>query len=222
MRAGVILAGIGTTLALLFASPAQPAPLPPVTVNQGGISVLVQGSGTDIILIPGFASSYEVWADLASRLRHSHRLHLVQVAGFAGSPAVSSPDGRVVAPTAEAIAEYIRSQRIEAPVIIGHSLGGEVALMVGARHPDQVARLMIVDAMPFYTLLFDPRATSETATPQAAAMRDAMLAATPEQAHSMQQAAIARLAKTEAVRPGLVAAGMNSDRKTMADGRCHV
>ena len=136
MRAGVILAGIGTTLALLSASPAQPAPLPPVTVNQGGISVLVQGSGTDIILIPGFASSYEVWADLASRLRHSHRLHLVQVAGFAGSPAVSSPDGRVVAPTAEAIAEYIRSQRIEAPVIIGHSLGGEVALMVGARHPD--------------------------------------------------------------------------------------
>jgi len=217
MRAGVILAGIGTTLALLSASPAQPAPLPPVTVNQGGISVLVQGSGTDIILIPGFASSYEVWADLASRLRHSHRLHLVQVAGFAGSPAVSNPDGRVVAPTVEAIAEYIRSQRIEAPVIIGHSLGGEVALMVGARHPDQVGRLMIVDAMPFYTLLFDPSATSETATPHAAAMRDAMLAATPEQAHAMQQAAIARLAKTEAVRPALVAAGMNSDRKTMAD-----
>lgn len=76
---------------------------------------------------------------------------------------------------------------------------------------------MIVDAMPFYTLLFYPSATSETATPHAAAMRDAMLAATPEQAHAMQQAAIARLAKTEAVRPGLVAAGMNSDRKTMAD-----
>ena len=38
---------------------------------------------------------------------------------------------------------------------------------------------MIVDAMPFYTLLFDPSATSETATPHAAAMRDAMLAARP-------------------------------------------
>jgi len=188
-----------------------------VTADQNGISVLVQGTGTDIILIPGFASSYEVWADLASRLRQNHRLHLVQIAGFAGSPAVSNPGGRVVAPTVEAIAEYIRSQRIEAPVIIGHSLGGEVALMLGARHPDQVGRLMIVDAMPFYTLLFDPTATSETATPHASAMRDAMLAATPEQAEAMQQASIARLAKTEAVRPGLVAAGMNSDRKTMAD-----
>lgn len=216
MHTTVMLAGIGTTLALLSASPAQSAPLP-VTADQNGISVLVQGTGTDIILIPGFASSYEVWADLASRLRQNHRLHLVQVAGFAGSPAVSNPGGRVVAPTVEAIAEYIRSQRIEAPVIIGHSLGGEVALMLGARHPAQVGRLMIVDAMPFYTLLFDPTATSETATPHASAMRDAMLAATPEQAEAMQQASIARLAKTEAVRPGLVAAGMNSDRKAMAD-----
>ncbi|AZF22421.1 alpha/beta fold hydrolase [Pseudomonas sp. R3-52-08] len=217
MRAEMILAGIGTALALLSASPAQPAPLPQETVNQGVISVQVQGSGTDIILIPGFASSYEVWVDLASRLRQSHRLHLVQVAGFAGSPAVSDPEGKVVAPTVEAIAEYIRSQRLDAPVIIGHSLGGEVALMLGARHPDQVGRLMIVDAMPFYTLLFDPFATRETATPQAAAMRDAMLTATPEQAQTLQQASIARLAKTEAVRPALVAAGMNSDRTTMAN-----
>lgn len=217
MRAGMIVAGIGATLALLSASPAQAVALPPGAVNQGGISVRVEGSGTDIILIPGFASSYEVWADLASRLRQSHRLHLVQVAGFAGSPAVTHPDGRVVAPTVEAISEYIRSQHIKAPAIIGHSLGGEVALMLGARHPDQVGRLMIVDAMPFYTLLFDPSATSETATPQAAAMRDAMLAATPEQAQAMQHASIARLAKTEAARPGLVAAGMSSDRKTMAD-----
>lgn len=216
MRTGMMLAGIGATLALLSASPAQSAPLP-VTADQNGISVLVQGTGTDIILIPGFASSYEVWADLASRLRQNHRLHLVQVAGFAGSTAVTHLDGQVVAPTVEAIAEYIRSQRIEAPVIIGHSLGGEVALMLGARHPDQVGRLMIVDAMPFYTLLFDPTATSETATPHASAMRNAMLAATPEQAEAMQQASIARLAKTEGVRPGLVAAGMNSDRKTMAD-----
>ncbi len=76
---------------------------------------------------------------------------------------------------------------------------------------------MIVDAMPFYTLLFDPSATSETAAPHAAAMRDAMLAATPEQVDAMQQASIARLAKTEAARPSLVAAGINSDRKTMAD-----
>ncbi|MDD1017326.1 alpha/beta fold hydrolase [Pseudomonas rubra] len=221
MRAAMILAVIGSTLSLMspsiLASPAQPAALPPVPMSQQRISVQVEGSGTDIILIPGLASSREVWADLASRLRQSHRLHLVQVAGFAGAPAVSDPEGKVVAPTAEAIAEYIRSQRIGAPVIIGHSLGGEVALMLGARYPDQVGRLMIVDALPFYTLLVDPSATSETATPHAAAMRDAMLKASPEQTQAMQHASIARLAKTEALRPGLVEVAIRSDRKTVAD-----
>ena len=170
-----------------------------------------------MILVPGLASSPKIWADLASKLKQSHRLHLVQIAGFAGSPAAPDPDGKVAAPTADAVAEYIRHQRIEAPVIIGHSLGGEVALMLGARYPDRVGRLMVVDALPFYPLMFDPSATSETAAPYAAQMRDAMLMASPEQNEAMQGASIARLAKTEAVRPGLVVAATRSDRRTVAD-----
>ncbi|MCL8300384.1 alpha/beta fold hydrolase [Pseudomonas mosselii] len=219
MRIAMILAAVGTTLSLmsvsLSASPGQPSS--PLPTDQQRISVQVEGEGRDVILIPGLASSREVWADLATRLRQDHRLHLVQLAGFAGSPAVTDSEGKVLAPVAEAIADYIRTQHIEAPVIIGHSLGGEVALMLGARHPDQVGRLMIVDALPFYTLLIDPLATSETATVQAAAMRSSLLAASPEQSEAMQKASIARLAKTEAVRPGLVSAGISSDRKTVAD-----
>ena len=221
MRIAMILATIGTTLSLmspsLLASPSQPPSPPTRHADQQRISVQVEGAGRDVILIPGLASSREVWVDLATRLRQNHRLHLVQVAGFAGLPAVSDSEGKVVAPVAEAIADYIRTQHIEAPVIIGHSLGGEVALMLGARHPDQVGRLMIVDALPFYTLLIDPSATSETATVQAAAMRSSLLAASPEQNEAMQRASIARLAKTEAVRPGLISAGISSDRKTVAD-----
>lgn len=110
------------------------------------ISVQTQGSGKDDILIPGLASSREIWTDLAAGLRTRHRIHLVKLAGFADTPAVSSPDGKVIAPAADAIAEYIRTRHIKAPVIIGHSLGGEIALMLGARHPDQVGRLMVVDA----------------------------------------------------------------------------
>ena len=212
MRIRNLLVAIGTTLSLTsaLAVPSQP-------VASERISVEVQGAGSDIILIPGLASSSEVWAGLASELRRHHRLHLVQVAGFAGSPAEPAADGRVAAPVAEAIADYIRSQRLEAPVIIGHSLGGEVALMLGARHPERVGRLMVVDALPFYTLLIDPAATPETAAPHAATLRDAMMAAPAEQAEAMQRTAIDRLAKTEAARPALIAAAIRSDRKAVAD-----
>ncbi|MDR7342190.1 pimeloyl-ACP methyl ester carboxylesterase [Pantoea alhagi] len=170
-----------------------------------------------MILIPGLASSREVWADLAADLRKRHRIHLVELAGFASTPAISTPDGKVIAPAVDAIAEYIRSQHLNAPAIIGHSLGGEIALMLGARYPDQIGRLMIVDALPFYTLMIDPAATSETAVREASATRDWLLAQSPEQRLASQNTSVARLAKTEAVRPALVAAGINSDRKTVAD-----
>ena len=202
---------------LVPACAAQSLSVPSEHPNSQRISVNTQGSGTDIILIPGLASSREVWVDLASDLRMNHRIHLVELAGFANTPAISNPEGKVLAPAVDAIAEYIRTRHIKAPVIIGHSLGGEIALMLGARHPDLVGRLMIVDALPFYTLMIDPTATSETAVRQATTMRDWLLAQSPEQIAEFQNTSIARLAKTAAVRPALVAAGINSDRKTVAD-----
>ncbi|MBF0857756.1 alpha/beta hydrolase [Gluconobacter sp. LMG 31484] len=189
----------------------------PSVRTYGNISVATEGTGPDIVLVPGLASSRDVWAGLASRLRRHYRLHLIQVAGFAGSPAIPGQNTQVAASAAEAIADYIQHQHIRMPVIIGHSLGGEVALMLGARHPKLISRLIIVDALPFYALLLDPAATSETARPRATAFRAALLATPDAQMEASQTATIARLAKTEAVRPALVRASLASDRKTVAD-----
>ncbi|EBW6088176.1 alpha/beta hydrolase [Atlantibacter hermannii] len=199
------------------ASTAQPQSIASEQPNLQRISVQTQGSGSDVILIPGLASSRDVWAGLAADLRQRHRVHVVELAGFASTPAISNPNEKVIAPAVDALAEYIRTQHINAPAIIGHSLGGEIALMLAARHPDQAGRLMIVDALPFYTLMIDPTATSETAVSQATATRDWLLAQSPEQRMVSQKVSVARLVKTEAVRPALVAAGINSDRKTVAD-----
>ncbi|MFT8613600.1 MAG: alpha/beta hydrolase [Gluconobacter oxydans] len=200
-----------------LSSTARPASSLPSVQTYGNISVAAEGVGPDIILIPGLASSRDVWAGLASGLRRQYRLHLVQVAGFAGYTAIPGQNTQVAAPAAEAVADYIQHQHIKAPVIIGHSLGGEVALMLGARHPKLVSRLIIVDALPFYTLLLDPTATSETARPRATAFRTALLEMPDAQMEASQTTTIARLAKTEAVRPALVRTSLDSDRKTVAD-----
>lgn len=221
MPAAYIRATIGGVVLLMSvlvtASATQSMSTPSEHSNSQRISVQTQGSGPDVILIPGLASSREVWADLASTLRMSHRIHLVELAGFASTPAISNPEGKVVAPAVEAIADYIQTQHLKAPAIVGHSLGGEIALMLGARHPDQVGRLMIVDALPFYTLMIDPAATTETAVRHATTTRDWLLGQSPEQIKESQRTSIIRLVKTEAARPALVAAGINSDRKTVAD-----
>ena len=64
-------------------------------VRGDRISVEVVGQGPDVVLIPGLASSRETYRRTAERLRGRYRLHLVQVAGFAGEPAAANASGPV-------------------------------------------------------------------------------------------------------------------------------
>jgi pimeloyl-ACP methyl ester carboxylesterase len=143
------------------------------------ITVTVQGHGPDLLLIPGLATSSAVWDATASHLENHFRLHIIQVAGFAGSPPQANAQGSVIQPTVDAIDTYIKTNKLQAPRVIGHSLGGLMGSMLALQHPEDVDRLMIVDSLPFFGAIFGMKDTA-AATPQAAAMRDSILAQTQE------------------------------------------
>ena len=186
----------------------------PATGNR--FSVQVHGQGPDVILVPGLGSDATVWRATVEQLKDTRRVHVLEVAGFAGAPVGANATGEVAAPLAEQLARYIDTAKLKAPALIGHSLGGEVALMLAARHPKAAGRVMVVDALPFYSLLLDPKATSDSMKPRAAAFRDGILGAPKAQAEAMQSMLIARLVKTEQARPAVVAAALKSDRGVLA------
>lgn len=138
------------------------------------ITVTVRGAGPDVVLIPGLASSGAVWDATAARFAQHYRLHIVQVAGFAGSPARGNAQGPIIQPTVDAIDSYIKTNHLKAPKIIGHSLGGLMGMMLAIQHPEDVSKLMIVDSLPFFSALFGAT-DAAAAAPQAAAMRDQIL-----------------------------------------------
>ncbi|HEX8571937.1 MAG TPA: alpha/beta hydrolase [Allosphingosinicella sp.] len=129
--------------ALLAGAPALAAePFKPTR-----ISVTIRGSGPDVILVPGLAAPRSVWNSTVAAVP-GYRYHLVQVLGFAGTPAGGNASGPVAAPVADEIARYIRAQGLNRPAMVGHSMGGSIALMVAARHPGVVGKAMVVDMVP--------------------------------------------------------------------------
>lgn len=110
-------------------------------------SVELLGRGPDVLLIPGLTSGREVWRDTAAAVP-GHRYHLLQVAGFAGEPARGNAQGPVIGPLAGEIIRYIESRGLRRPAIVGHSMGGTLAMMIAARRPELVGRVMVVDMLP--------------------------------------------------------------------------
>lgn len=116
-------------------------------------SVVVRGRGPDVIMIPGLTMGRDVW-DRAVRGVGGYRYHLVTVAGFAGEPTRGNASGAVVAPVAAELARYIQEEGLRRPAIVGHSMGGMIAMMIAARHPERVGRVMVVDMLPRPTAMF--------------------------------------------------------------------
>lgn len=192
-------------VALLLAAPA---------VAQTRFVATVTGQGPDVVLIPGLASSDDVWDATVKQLSATHRVHTLQVKGFAGEPAGPNAEGPFLAPLVDEVAAY--AETLSKPAIIGHSLGGLAAIEVAAKHPGSVGRVMIVDALPFYALLFAPTATAEMVKPQAEMMRTQMLGMTEETFASGQDRTMGMLVKAEAARAGPKAWSVASDRKVVA------
>ncbi|MFT3996279.1 MAG: alpha/beta fold hydrolase [Asticcacaulis sp.] len=153
-------------------------PFPNAEQARFSVEVVGQDAGKapDLILIPGLNSSREVWDATAEQLKSRYRLHILNLSGFAGEPAAANRTGPVIDPVVEALDAYIRQNRLKDPIIIGHSLGGLTGLRLATRHPSSLSKLIIVDALPFIGVLFDPAADAQTIVPRANQMRDAMLA----------------------------------------------
>ncbi|HAJ04782.1 MAG TPA: alpha/beta hydrolase, partial [Brevundimonas sp.] len=203
----------GGILSLIVTRPALAQSAPTFTSDR--LSVEVLGSGPDVIFIPGYASSREVWRAEAERLSTTHRVHMVQLAGFAGEPWVHG-DGPFVQPVIDDLARYIDEAGLRDPAVIGHSMGGMSALMLAQQYPALVGKVMSVDSLPFFSALFGPQVTVDTARPFAEQAAAGTLAADDATFRANQTQGAAGYVNDPATRVAMVEWGMASDRQALA------
>lgn len=111
------------------------------------ILMQAQGSGPDVVLVPGLGGGPGIWNQLIADVP-GYRWHRVHVRGFANLPADANASGPLLDPLADEIARYVAEQGLTASAVIGHSMGGTLALLTALRSPTRVGRLMIVDMLP--------------------------------------------------------------------------
>jgi pimeloyl-ACP methyl ester carboxylesterase len=161
-------------LAAFAASAAHAAP--PTEQSLPHISIVSEGSGSPVVLIPGLSTPRAVWDGVAPGLAKTHRVILVQINGFAGDDPGANLEPGVIAGAVGDLHAYLAANKLGPARIVGHSLGGLAALELAKAHPEDASALMIVDSLPYVGDIFVPNAAVAQLEPQAKAMRDQMVA----------------------------------------------
>ncbi len=200
-------------IAIVIAAVIAPSVARAAPQAHGDIQVEVIGEGRPLLMIPGLNSSAEVWRETCQALQPV-QCHLVQLPGFAGAPAGTSH--AFLDSMRDQVLAYARDRRLQAPAVIGHSLGGLLGLKMALAAPDALGPLVIVDSLPFFAAATNPAATVDTVRPMADAMRQQMLAL-DEATYARQAAAsLARMTRSAERTEELARWGAASDRATTA------
>lgn len=138
--------------------------------------------GTPLILIPGLASGAWAWQESVRRFAGEHTVYVLTFPGFDGRPAA---DGAGMATAQQSVVDLIGARQLTRPVLVGHSLGGVMALAIAARHPALVRAVVSVDGLPVLPGTEEWDLVQRARTSGAIAGR--LLAATPSQFAAQQQ-----------------------------------
>jgi pimeloyl-ACP methyl ester carboxylesterase len=140
------------------------------------ISIISQGAGSPVVLIPGLSTPRDVWDGVVPELARNHRVISVQINGFAGDDPGANLKPGVISGAVEDLHSYLVSNKLGPVKVVGHSLGGLAALELAKAHPGDASALMIVDSLPYVGDIFIPNAEVAQLEPQARSMRDQMAA----------------------------------------------
>ena len=141
---------------LLIASPVRAETTPLAHVETVGTGP------AQLILIPGWMCDWTVWGEFMQRNTDRYTMRAVTLPGFAGAEPPSAADDEQ--PRAEtpwlnnavaAVAELIETESIKNPIIIGHSLGGQIAMRLAIERPELVGKVVTVDGMPAVPLKYE-------------------------------------------------------------------
>jgi pimeloyl-ACP methyl ester carboxylesterase len=121
-----------------------------VKANGVRLRVASYGDGPPLLMLHGLFMDHRTWDDAGTLLAPDFRILAPDFPGFGDSE--KPPTTRFaydVNAFAEVVADLYAGLDIGRAAVVGHALGGAVAITLAARHPELVSRLVLVDSLCF-------------------------------------------------------------------------
>lgn len=118
----------------------------------------IQGAGSPVLMLPGFTSPGEVWDETIANISSDYEYHIITYAGFGDVPPIEMPWYSTIK---NELLEYINQRGLNGIILIGHSMGGNLAVDLAASLQDKISRVILVDAIPCMRELMMPGIAAE-------------------------------------------------------------
>ena len=105
----------------------------------------IKGKGQPIVILHGFLGMGDNWKSLSKKLAETYEVHLPDMRNHGKSQHCQNFNYDVMV---EDIVEYFETYHIKDAVLIGHSMGGKIAMQFAAQHSAYLSHLVVVDIAP--------------------------------------------------------------------------
>lgn len=104
-----------------------------------------EGQGPPLIILHGFLGSLDNFRSISKRLSENHTVYSVDLRNHGRSP---HSDVMSYAVMAEDMLEFLGARDLSETAVLGHSMGGKVAMQLATSYPDYVGKLLVIDIAP--------------------------------------------------------------------------
>lgn len=118
---------------------------PTETEKTNPIKVETIGKGKAVFYLPGFTAPGSIWKETLENINLNRKSYLVSYAGFNGNKPIKMPWYKSIKAS---IVAYMKENNLSDIIIIGHSMGGNLALDIAYELPDKVSKIVLVESLP--------------------------------------------------------------------------
>lgn len=115
-----------------------------INIKDLDINYIVEGEGTPVVILHGWGCSIDVVRPIINVLNEKYKVYSLDLPGFGSSQEPKDVIGSFE--YAEIVREFLSKMNISKATFIGHSFGGKISIIMGAKYPELVDKIVLIDS----------------------------------------------------------------------------